>query len=209
MFRFLKKNIKTTTREQVFWNYFLSNKKKLEKFINSDLTDYTAFNEITDEIRKYSSLLFVEITQKKDGKYVLIITPDGNINGIEDAEKLFEAKPEIENWIVEKFRQSKNDLKLEYGGIKIPSSDIEIIPNVDIENEKINLKVYIRNMHLDEKNYQVIAWLYLDNILGEYNSITKIGYVDFFNFDDSEKLENGITILELRKLIEKELYKAK
>ena len=209
MFRFLKKHIKPTTREQVFWNYFLNNKKILEKFINSDLTDYTAFNKITDEIRNYSSLLFVEITQKQDGKYVLIITPDGNINGIEDAEKLFEAKPEIDNWIVEKFRQPKNELILEYGGIKIPSSDIEIIPNVDLENEKINLKVYIRNMNLDEKNYQVIAWLYLDNILGEYNSITKIGYVDFFNLDDSKTIKNGISILELRKLIEKELYKVK
>ncbi len=34
-------------------------------------------------------------------------------------------------------------------------------------------------LDLDKDKYQTMAWLYLDNILGEFNSITKLGYVGF------------------------------
>jgi len=208
MFNFLKKNKNRISKEEEFWNYFLKNKKSLEEFINSDLSDYTSFNKLTDNIRKYSSLLFSEITQNEKGKFVLIITPDGNPDGIPDATKLFESKPEIENWVVEKFRQPKDSLQFEYDGLKYPSSDIEILLEVDNEREKVNLQVFIRNMDLDKEKYQTMAWLYLDNILGEYNSITKIGYIDFYNLENEKKVKDGISILELRESMDKEIYKA-
>jgi len=62
-------------------------------------------------------------------------------------------------------------------------------------------------MNLSEKKYQSLAWLYLDHILGEYNIITKVGYIDFYHLEKGEKVKGGITILDLRKLIEKELDK--
>ena len=77
MFEFLKKK-KRLTKEEKFWKYFDQNKKSLEEFINSDLSDYTAYNKLTDEIHKYSDLIFPEVTQNSDDKFVLIITPDGN-----------------------------------------------------------------------------------------------------------------------------------
>ncbi|HEX9826671.1 MAG TPA: hypothetical protein VGA80_08740 [Flavobacteriaceae bacterium] len=206
MFEFLK-NKKQLTNEQKFWKYFSRNKKSLEEFINSDLSDYTVYNNLTDEIHKYSDLIFPEITQNIEGKFVLIITPDGKPSGIPDTEKLYDSKPEIENWIIEKFRQPKEDLKFKYDGLEYPSSDIQIIPELDKEEDKINIRVYIKNMDLDKDKYQTMAWLYLDNILGEYNSITKLGYVDFFHLDDRKTVRNSISILELRKLIDKEIYK--
>ncbi len=208
MFEFLR-NKKRLTREEKFWKYFTKNKKSLEEFINSDLSDYTAYNNLTDEIHKYSDLLFPEITQNNDGKYVLIITPDGKPSGIPYTEKLYNSKPEIEDWIVEKFRQPKDELKFKYDGLEYPSSDIEVLPELDSENEKVNIQVFIRNMDLDKDKYQTMAWLYLDNILGEFNSITKIGYVDFFHLDEEKTVKDGISILELRKLIDKEIYKVK
>ena len=154
-------------------------------------------------------MLFVEITQNSDGTYVLIITPDGKPSGIPDTEKLYNSKPEIDNWIVEKFRQPKDKLKFKYDGLEYPSSDITILPELDKEKGKVNIQVYIKNMDLDKAKYQTMAWLYLDNILGEFNSITKLGYVDFLNLEDGQTVKNGISILELRNLIDKEIYKVK
>lgn len=205
MFEFLK-NKKRLTKAEKFWNYFEKNKKSLEKFINSDLSDYTPYNKLTNEIHKYSELIFPEITQNSDGKFVLIITPDGKPSGIPDTEKLYNSKPVIENWIVKKFRQPKDDLKFEFDGLEYPSSDIEIIPELDEEKEKVDIRVYIRNMNLNKEKYQTMAWLYLDNILGEFNSITKLGYVDFYHLDIGKTVRNSISILELRKLIDKEIY---
>lgn len=207
MFNFLKKKSNRSSKEQVFWKYFLDNRKLLQEFIDSNLSDHTAFNNLTDEIRNYSSLLFVELTKNNDGKYALVITPDGKPRGIPDAENLFNEKPHLDNWVFEKFRQPKDILKFKYDGLEYPSSDIQIYPEIDTESEKINIQVFIKNMDLDKEKYQTIAWLYLDNILGEYNSISKIGYVDFFNLDEGKTVEGGIAILELRKLIDRELYK--
>jgi hypothetical protein len=207
MFEFLKKK-KRLTKEERFWEYFQRNKKSFEEFINSDLSNHTAYNKLTDEIHKYSDLIFPEITQNKDGKFVLIITPDGKPSGIPDTEKLYNSKPVIENWIVVKFRQPKNELKVKYDGLEYPSSDIEIIPEFVVEEEKIDIRVYIKNMNLDKEKYQTMAWLYLDNILGEYNSISKIRYADFFHLDQGQTVKESISILELRQLIDKEIYKA-
>jgi hypothetical protein len=205
MLNFLKQ-IKLSP-EKKFWKYILDNKKELENFIDSDLSDYTAYNNLTDEIKKFSSLLFAEITRYSNGKYVLVLTPDGKIEGINDTQKLFEAKPEIDNWIVEKFRQPKDKIQFKYDGLEYPSSDIEIFAELNAEKEKFDIQVFIKNMNFDEQKYQIIAWLYLDNILGEFNSITKIGYVDFFNLEDGKTVKDGITILELRRLIDREIYK--
>ncbi len=62
-------------------------------------------------------------------------------------------------------------------------------------------------MVLDKEKHQTMAWLYLDNIPGKYNSIAKIGYTDFYNLENEKKVKDGISILELRELMDKEIYK--
>lgn len=206
MFEFLKGN--KASPEQRFWNWVLKNKIGLEKFIHSDHSDFTLYNRLTIEMKKYNSLLFPEMTTNKNNEIVLIITPDGMPKGVEPTQKLFDQKPEIDNWIIKKFRQATDEIELNFDELEYPSSDIEIIPEQDNEKDKINIQVFIRNMDLDVKKYQSLAWLYLDHILGEFNTITKIGYIDFYHLDNDKSIKNGITILELRKLIETELYKA-
>jgi hypothetical protein len=61
-------------------------------------------------------------------------------------------------------------------------------------------------MNNDEKNHQHLAFLYFDHILGEFNTITRVGYIDFHHLDENQSIENTINLTELRKLIEQELY---
>ena len=194
-------------KEEKFWNWVIKNKSKLEEFINSNQEDYTIYNQLTKEIKKYNSLLFPEMTLTENNEVVLIITPDGMPDGVLPTQKLFDSRPEMDNWVIKKFRQPTDEIGLNFDGIEYPSSDIEIIPEIDNKRNKINIRVFIRNMNLSEKKYQSLAWLYLDHILGEYNTITKVGYIDFYHLEKDEKVKGGITILDLRKLIEKELYK--
>ncbi|WP_405395952.1 hypothetical protein [Maribacter sp. Asnod2-G09] len=140
----------------------------------------------------------------------MVITPDGNPKGILPTEKLYTSKPELENWIIEKFRQPKDKFSdFEYDGLKFPSSDIEILANYNHESNKMDIKVFVRNMKLDEEKYKTIAWIYLDNILGEFNSIKKIRFVDFFHLNEGETAKNSISILELRNQMDKDIYNIK
>lgn len=205
MFNFLKS--KSITPEEKFWDWFVKNKAKVEEFIVSNNRDYGIYNQLTKEIKKYNPLLFPEITMTEFDQYVLIITPDGLIDGIPPTQSLFDKKPDIENWLVRKFRQPTDEIDLNFNGVEFPSHDIEILPVINNEEDKIDIRVFIRDMNRDEKNYQSLAFLYLDHILGEFNTMTKIGFVDFYHLDHDKSIKNSISILELRKLIDRELYR--
>ena len=173
--------------------------------MDSDFSDYTIYKQLTKKLKSYNSILFPELTKTENDKYVLIITPDGDEKGIEPTKKLFDKHPIIENWIIKKYRQPCDEIGLNFDGIEYPSNDIEIIPEFEDE-DKVDLRIFVRNLNKDEKRYKSLAYLYLDHILGEFNSITKIRYVDFYHLDEDKSVKGGIGILELRKLIEEKLY---
>ena len=202
---FKRKEVSDNDPKDEFWNWFLDHKVDLEKFIDTKDRNYFIYNQLSKEIKKYNHNLCPEIT-KIDGKYILIITPDGKKDGVQPTKKLFKNHPKTENWVVKKFRQPKDKVQLNFNGIEYPSSDIEIYPELIKLEDKVDIQVYIKNMDEDEKNYKSLAFLYLDHIIGEFNTITKVRYIDFYNLKENETVEGSISILELRKLIEKELY---
>lgn len=200
MFNLLKKD-----KEESFWNWFKKNRFHIEKFMDSDFSNYTVYDQLTNRLRSYNSILSPELTKTEKDEYVLIITPNGDGKGIEATKKLFDRHPKIENWIVKKFRQACDEVRLNLDGIEYSSSDIEIIPEFEDE-DKVDLEIFVRNLNKDERRYKNLAYLYLDHILGEFNSITKVRYIDFYHLDEHESVEGGIGLLKLRKLIEEELY---
>lgn len=198
-------NLRRKDKEAIFWEWFVKNKIRIENFLDSDLSDYTEYKKLTQKLKSYNSILFPELTKTENDEYVLIITPDGAEEGIEPTKKLFSHCPQIEKWIVKKYRQPCDEIGLSFNGIEYPSSDIEILPEFEDES-KVDLKIFVRHLNKDEKRYKSLAWLYLDHILGEYNSITKIRYVDFYHLNENKSVLGGISLLELRKLIEQNLY---
>ncbi len=189
-----------------FWNWFNSNKNALEEFIQDPERDYTIYHQLTDELQKFSELLYPEITINEKDQFVLIITPNGITDGIEPTREIVAAAPAVNGWEIIRFRQPRDEVSLEFDGVFYESSDIEIIPELDEARDKVNIILFIRNMDKDPKNYQTLAFLYMDHILGEFNSITKVGYIDFKHLDPDESVEGSINLLELRKLIEENLY---
>lgn len=173
--------------------------------MDSDFSDYTIYNQLTKKLQSYNSILLPELTKTKNDEYVLIITPDGNEKGIEPIRKLYENHPKLKNWIIKKYRQPCDEITLNFKGITYLSSDIEIIPEFESE-DKVDLRLFVRNLKKDENKYKSLAYLYLDHILGEFNSITKVRYVDFYHLDEDKSVKGGISLLELRKLIEQNLY---
>jgi len=44
-----------------FWIWFNKNKKRIENFLHSDLSDMTPYEELTQQLNRYSELLIPEI----------------------------------------------------------------------------------------------------------------------------------------------------
>lgn len=204
MLNFFKKG-KSNSAEK-FWSWFKDNQVRIEKFVDSDHSEYSVYNTLTKEIKKYNDYLFPELTKTEDDQYVLIITPDGMKDGVKPTQDLFNACPEVKGWVIKKFRQPCDKITLNIDGLEYPSPDIEIHPEIDHDKEQVDIQVFIRNMSSDVKKHQQLAFLYLDHILGEFNTITKVGYIDFHNLEKDKSVKDSINLLDLRKLIEKELY---
>lgn len=206
MLNLFKRKDTSKNPEEKFWNWFVENKSSIEKFMDSEHRDYSIYNKLTTEIQKYNTTLVPELTKTEDDKYVLIITPDGIKEGVEPTKKLAAESPVIDNWVIVKFRQPADNITLNFKGLEYPSTDIEVLPQTDYERDVVDVDVFIRNMNKDEGLYQSLAFLYLDHILGEFNSITKVGYIDFHHLDEDKKVQDSITLLELRNLIAENLY---
>lgn len=204
MFDFFKKKKKGD--EKAFWDWFVKNHKKLETFMQNGANDYAIYNKLSEAIKDYNELLFAELTGGKNGGYVLIITPDGIKDGIEPTRKLYDARLEIPNWEVVKFRQPWDDAKIELEGVSYDSAEIRVLAEIDQEREVADLRIYIPGMSNDEQKYQHLAFLYLDHVLGEFNVLTRVGYIDFEHLDEGSVVGGSISLLELRKLIEDNLY---
>ena len=206
MFSLFGNKSKGATSEETFWNWFISNKTRIEKFIDSKQTSYSIYNKLTEKIQTYHKLLFPELTKDKEDRYILVITADGLKEGLEPVQKLAAASPKIDNWRIHKFRQPCDEITLNLLGVEFPASDIKILAQIDREKEVVDVDIFITNMNLDVKKYQGLACLYLDHILGEFNSITKVGYIEFHHLEKGQNVNDSITLLQLRNLIAEELY---
>ena len=208
MFRLFSKGRSGVTRtaEEAFWAWFVDNKDRIETLLESPSPDYAVYHQLTSRIKSYHPSLFTEITKGKDNRYVLVITPDGLAEGVEPTQRLAKHQPPLDNWVVKKFRQPNDEITMNFDGLTYPSDDIVIVPEIDRERELVDIEVFIRNMNQDVKRHQHLAFLYFDHILGEFNTITKVGYIGFHHLDADQTVQDGVSLLELRRMIEQELY---
>jgi hypothetical protein len=192
--------------KEFFWQWFIHHQTELEAFIQNPNRDYAIYHEMTETLQKFSELLYPEITVNDEGNYVLIITPNGISDGIEPTREIVAAAPVIDRWEIVRFRQPRDEVSLEHDGLHYEADDIEIIAQINEQTDKADVLIFIRNMNHDPRKYQTLAFLYLDHVLGEFNVITRIGYIDFKHLEADETVEDSISLLELRKLIEDHLY---
>jgi hypothetical protein len=186
--------------ENEIWNWFSKNNKDLIDFLHSDMSDYSIYNEFTGLVQQFSEYLFPEITGHESGKYVLIITCDSRREGIPFVEKLCNAAPIFENWIIEKYRKPGHILQLNFNGLEFEAEDVKV--NYQMTNGIYDIKILIANYNRDDDRYKSLAFLYLDHFVGEYAVMTKIGYIDF---DNLSKNADGVALEEFRKIIGIEL----
>jgi hypothetical protein len=94
---------------------------------------------------------------------------------------LYAQKPELENWIIMKFRQRRSDFfNLEIEGVKLSTEDVYY--KLFKDDEKIGILVFIEKYNENVDLYKNVAFIFLDSILGEYDMETKVGAIEILDF---------------------------
>ncbi len=154
-------------------------------------------------MKKVDPEIIPELTIE-DNSYVLIISCDGISAGIKPVQELAAVAPKIENWIIKKFRQPIDKITLNYKGLQLEVDDLLVTYKLNKDREKVDITYRIRGFDEKDSRYKPLGFLYLDHILGEFNVMTRVGYIDFEELNENES--ESIGLVELRKVIEQNLY---
>lgn len=159
--------------EDDFWNWFRQNDSALFDF---ERNQEATFDRLAAEMHKVDPNLTFEFGPKEEGRREFVISADGIRSAFPRVERLFAAAPELPHWKVVKFRPRRAPADIDYQGMRVSASLVTVM--VRPQGTLTNLTVLIPGCSVEaSKTCQAIAFLLLDQALGEYDVETKIGRV--------------------------------
>lgn len=175
-----------------FWDWFLENEKKFHNVlkkqgnIKRDFFDKLApkLNELKDGFWYLAGMYEENISE-------LVITPDGVIKNIVFVEELVQTAPKMTNW---KFTALKpaidiKNVSIEMAGYTFDSENLSFY-SIDHKNYPDEIEIVIVHNDYNEKDQSTIingTFIFLDNYLGELNSVTTIDNLKVIPKDQAEK----------------------
>jgi hypothetical protein len=119
-----------------------------------------------------------EISPSKSGPWLFCVSTDGNRELFPRVQQAVAAAPAIPGWSVQAFRpRGSLNAVLEMGGRKLGYDDIWC----SVERQRSGLAVTLWIRGLDQQADQALggaALVLLDNAVGEYDAVTKIGQLN-------------------------------
>jgi diadenosine tetraphosphate (Ap4A) HIT family hydrolase len=188
-----------------FWAWFKDNEKRFRKF-EENPDKY--LNEVLTQAKKIQAGLAIEFEPPKNGVINMTVSADGDKNLFSVVQHIIAKAPGIEGWKFIAFRQR---LSLEQvKGMKLKAEDHELDPEKMkffpmIDGDNLDIIIYTHGVK--EENYNQIAYgglLLLDNILGEFDCVTKVRSYDFHNMPvKKDELDGLLPLLDLAEYVDK------
>lgn len=183
-----------------FWDWFFENEPTFYYGTdNEDLRD-EIFKKLKKKIEKINEYLTFAISPIQEGEQrSLVISADGMKDGFEAVLDLVKAAPDHPNWKIIPFRErlNKDDLAINYGGYNVGYTDIYFRY---VNEEKFGIELNIRDYEGTGKEQNAI-YVLLDSLLGEYDTVTEIDWIDWIILDE-KNIDDLFPLIELRDLID-------
>lgn len=179
-------------KEYNFWEWFIKNENRIYNF---EINQKQIFNELHKELKKVNSGLVFEFGPKReDDKREFVLSADGVLKVFPSVEKLFDKKPNLLKFDVKKFRQRKGcGYSIRVGDKIVDPKDIKYLIN-NSGNLKIDIAMFLGGNELNEKVRTQLGFLFLDNMLGEFDVSRKVERIIFKSLED--KLSYSATELK-------------
>lgn len=184
---------------EIFWTWFSENEKTYRNF--QDNPD-KYLKGLLSKAKKISAGLAIELEPPKDGIINMTISADGVADLFPVVQQIVHKAPTISGWRVFAFRQRMPAEKVKRMVLKAP--------NLKLNPEKMKFSPIVTGDTLDiiiyadsitEQNYHQVAYsglMLVDNILGEYDCVTKVRSYDFHNMPpNADNLTEIFPLLEL------------
>lgn len=175
-----------------FWRWFQENEKaffKAVKFQKNIEKDF--FDRISPKLNELKEGFFYLTGMLDDSTVELILTADGTIKNIVFVEELVKAAPAIHGW---KFTSLKppldiKNVRIDMAGYRFDSDTLSFYPN-DHKDYPDEIDITIVHKDYNESDKSSITngtYIFLDNFIGELNSVTTIDSVKVIGKEQAEK----------------------
>jgi len=175
-----------------FWIWFQKNEKrfysvvKLHKNLESDF-----FDPLSLKLGELMDGYFFLTGMFDDNTAELVITSDGNIKNVVFVEELIAASPEIIGWKFTALKPEMNikNVSISMAGYEFNSENLFFYSN-DISNSPDEIDITILHKDYNEEDKSTIVngtYIFLDNFLGELNSITTIDNLTITSINEAKK----------------------
>lgn len=168
-------------REQNFWNWFINHEDALFHFENDQ---DRVFGELTTELQKVNPDLVFEFSSIENGRRDFTISAGGIKSAFPAVEALYAAAPKLPRWKFFKFRQRHEPTNLSYNGLTVSVDKVKF--DLTPDGEKAHITLFLPGYSkAQQETYLGIAFLLLDQALGEYDVETRIGFVDIKDLSEA------------------------
>lgn len=163
-------------KEQAFWKWFLRHEDDLMHFQRDR---ETIFDSLATELQKVNPDLTFEIGPEEEGGREFVISAAGIKSAFPAVELLAAAAPRLTNWKITAFRPRRPVGNIiELGEDRIDPEDVEY--SLLRSKSEIGLYLFIPGYSKDNSNVAQIGYLFLDEVLGEYDVEMKLGLIKMF-----------------------------
>ena len=170
------------TPEVDFWRWFQENESMLFDF---ERDQERTFDQLRTALKKVHPDLTFEFGPKQDGKREFVISADGLKSAFPAVESLYAVAPTLGRWSFMKFRQRRRPLyDIDYGNKIIKVADVHFRLAKDENPNKVGILIFMAGYNeMEKKVYDHIAYLMLDEALGEYDVETRVGFIEIQGHD--------------------------
>jgi hypothetical protein len=161
--------------EAAFWAWFEANESRLFSF---EKNQEAIFDELGSRMKRVNADLTFEFGPIQSGRREFVISAGGIKTAFPSVEALYSAAPSLPHWVWVKYRPRRlpiNDLT--YGGKSVKAADARYLLIKD--GDKVGIVMFFDGYKEGEKGFfGQIAYLFLDEALGEYSVETQVGAIE-------------------------------
>jgi hypothetical protein len=185
-----------------FWNWFQTNQQLLSSTENPG---DKAHVELGENLKSIEEGLTFEIGKATDEKREIAVSADGIPELFPLVKQVVAAAPKMEKWQVVAFRQRVPAAALKElairggpaggGGEQIDLAAKDMRGSISRAGDKANVAVFMKN-YTGKEGQQNMVLVMLQQALGEYDLVTKVGDIRFASIEEDDK-KNSVPFEEL------------
>jgi hypothetical protein len=155
-----------------FWGWFGKNAASLL----AEPEPVEAMKQISAELAKINRGVFAEIASEKDHR-TMVLSADGNHELFPIVKKIYAARIPAPGWTVVAFRQRDPTFNpIEMNGRKLDARTMKFVASRN--GEVLDVTIYVPGF-TNEKDFGSILFIALDHTVGEHDSETRLGGIEW------------------------------